>query len=112
VTSRVPAGGGADAQRADAQLAAREEKETADLLRRELAAMEDDLRSLERHVGHLEHGRLVLEIEIAQLRARSAELFADLERDEMLIATLRRELAAAERAQAGSSSARTRREVR
>lgn len=75
---------------------AAESRETAALLARELAAMEDDLRSLERHVAHLEHGRLVLEIEIGQLRARAAELFADLERDEAMIVELRRALAATE----------------
>lgn len=78
---------------ADAELRARAAEEAADLRRRELAAMEDDLRALDRHVGHLEHGRLVLEIELQQVRQRAAELFADLERDEAVIAELGAEIA-------------------
>ncbi len=99
MSSTDPAAGAHAAESADALgRAAAESRETAALLAGELAAMEDDLRSLERHVAHLEHGRLVLEIEIGQLRARAAELFADLERDEAIIADLRSQLAAAQAA--------------
>ncbi len=71
---------------------ARERQCTIELLRGELAAMEADLRALDRHVGSLEHDRLVMEIERQQLRERAAELFSDLERDEQTIASLQAEL--------------------
>lgn len=76
-----------------ALLTVRERQCTIELLRGELAAMEADLRALDRHVGSLEHDRLVMEIEREQLRQRAAELFLDLERDEQAIASLRAELA-------------------
>lgn len=71
---------------------ARERQCTIELLRGELLAMEADLRALDRHVGFLEHDRLVMEIEREQLRQRAAELFLDLERDEQAIASLQGEL--------------------
>lgn len=91
---------------AELALRAAEHEQRVALLSRELAAMADDLRSVERHVAHLEHGRLVLEIEISQLRQRAAELFADLERDETEIAELRRALAAEQRRLGESGAAR------
>ena len=76
------------------ELRIREQDEAARLSETELVAMERDLRVKDAYIRRLERDQQLLSVELAQVRERAAELFADLERAEARIAEGARQLAA------------------
>ena len=79
---------------ASMELRIREQDEAARLSETELLAMERDLRVKDAYIRRLERDQQLLSVELAQVRERAAELFADLERAEARIADDARQLAA------------------
>ncbi len=85
---------------ASLELALQERAEIVEMRDIELTAMERDLALKARYIAQLELERHLVGVELGQVRQRAAELFADLERDEAIIAELRARLSAIEAAPA------------